>query len=85
MSEGYCQVLHNRRSKVERFPTRLRLSTSAATYWSASVNERAGKGAPRRAHQSVSGSSDVPLSAAQDRGRRVFLHACAGRPWQRSV
>jgi hypothetical protein len=34
---------------------------------------RAGKGAERRAHQSVSGSSDVPLSAARDRRRSVFL------------
>jgi hypothetical protein len=46
---------------------------------------RVGKSAKRRAHQSVSGTSDVPLSAAQDRRRSVFLYACVRRPWQRSV
>jgi hypothetical protein len=39
---------------------------------------RPGKGAQRRAHQRV--NSDVPLSAAQDRRRSVFLHARARRP-----
>jgi hypothetical protein len=44
-----------------------------------------GKSAKRRAHQSVSGTSDVPLSAAQDRRRSAFLHARARRPRQRFV
>jgi hypothetical protein len=43
------------------------------------LSERRGKGAQRRAHQSVSGSSDVPLSAAQDRRWTGFLRACARR------
>jgi hypothetical protein len=45
---------------------------------------RVGEGAQRRAHRSVSGSSDVPLSAAQDRRWSVFLYACARRSRQRS-
>jgi hypothetical protein len=39
---------------------------------------RPGKGAQRRAHLRM--NSDVPLSAAQDRGRSAFLHARARRP-----
>jgi hypothetical protein len=47
---------------------------------------RVSKGAPeRRAHQSLSGSSDVPLSAAPDRRWSAFLHACSRRPRQRLV
>jgi hypothetical protein len=43
----------------------------------ASVSKRrARKAAKRGAHQSVSGSTDVPLSAAQDR-RGAFFHTLA--------
>jgi len=45
-----------------------------------SAQSAARRQAPRRAHQSISGSSDVPLSAAQDRSWSVFPHARARRP-----
>jgi hypothetical protein len=62
------------------------INSDAVRYGNAAISKRReGKGAPRRAHQSVSETSDVPLSAAQDRRRSVFLHACARRPRRRSV